>query len=713
MTQTDSLDLLFRPRSVAVVGASPVRDNPRNMLLRVLLKHGYDGRVYPVSPTHPQIEGLKAYKSVSELPEAPDIALIITPAKTVPALIDECGAKGTRNAIVFSAGFEESAAGKALAVELAGAARKHGITVIGPNCQGIWSVRNKTMLTYSPAAMNLEHAQYAPIAIISQSGAIAGALASALHRNGLGCAYLVSVGNETVFDALDALSWVVEQDDVRVAALYIEGLEHAERILEIAQRARSRGVRIVVLKAGKSEVGQETTASHTGKIASSHAVYADVLRQAGILLLHSLRELLAAVDVLSFMRFPRDSGDPEGGVSMLSSSGGAAALLADHSSESDIPLARLGAETAARLQALLPDFARKENPIDLTGQINAVPTLFRDTCRLVADDPRTEAVVLQHASSGRQWLTKDGEFYKEIARDVPLIVSFIGDVLPVEIRKEYRDAGVLLSPEPSETMHALALLYQLRRYQSLPASPARKPLASRAAPRDWAQIMAYCSDAGATPAKWVILSSADRAAIMCSDLRYPVAVKVLPADAEHKTELGLVRLRVHSAAEVDGIAADFRVRLGKPDAGILVQEMADDGGIEVVVSFLRKTDFGPVMSIGSGGVAIELYRDITHLALPVAAGEVREALAGLKLWTLLQGFRGKPAADVDALIEAAVRLGDLFVSSPDIQELELNPVIVGPRGRGLRVVDALVVAPSPHQGIQQGARVRPSEREAS
>jgi acyl-CoA synthetase (NDP forming) len=512
---------------------------------------------------------------------------------------------------------------------------------------------------------------------------------------------MVSVGNETVFDALDALSRVVEQDDVRVAALYIEGLEHAERILQIAQRARARGVRIVVLKAGKSQVGQQTTASHTGKIASSHAIYADVLRQAGVVLLNSLREFLAAVEVLSSMAFPRESGDPEGGVSMLSSSGGAAALLADHSSESGIPLARFSAATAARLQELLPDFARKENPIDLTGQINSVTNLFRDTCRTVADDPRTEAIVIQHASSGRRWLHEDGEFYKEIARDLPVIVSFVGDVLPAETRKEFRDAGVLLSPEPAETINALALLYKLRQYHSLPALREHTPLPPRAAPQGWAETMAWCSDAGATPAKWTILRPSDCAAIACSDLTYPVVVKVLPSDADHKTELGLVKLRVCSPADVDSVAADFRQRLGNPDAGILVQEMVDEGGVEVVVSFLRKTDFGPVMSIGTGGVAIELYRDVTHVALPATADQVRAALGRLKLWTLLQGFRGKPAADVDALVDAAVRLGDLFLACPEIQEFELNPVIVNRRGRGLRVVDALVVGPSRQQKTSQ------------
>jgi hypothetical protein len=216
-------------------------------------------------------------------------------------------------------------------------------------------------------------------------------------------------------------------------------------------------------------------------------------------------------------------------------------------------------------------------------------------------------------------------------------------------------------------------------------------LPCRAAPQGWGETMALCDAAGATPAKWVVLAADDLAASACAALHYPLVVKVLPADAEHKSELGLVKLRVGDAAQVDAIAADFRARLGKPAAGILVQEMAGEG-VEVVLSFLRQTDFGPILSIGSGGVAIELYRDITHLALPVTADQVRAALRKLKLWTLLQGFRGKPAADVDALVDAAVRLGDVLLACPEITEFELNPVIVGARGAGLRVVDALVVA---------------------
>jgi acyl-CoA synthetase (NDP forming) len=690
MTHTDNLDRLFRPRSVAIIGASPVRGNARNSLVRAVLKHGFPGKVYPVSPTHAEIEGMTAYKSVGELPEAPDVALIITPAKTVPGLIEECGAKGTRNAIVFSAGFEETEDGKEIAAQLAAAARKHNVTIIGPNCQGIWSVRAKALLTYSPAALSLSEAKHSPIAIVSQSGAIAGALAGSLHRNGLGCSYLVSVGNETVFDALDALAWLVEQDDVRVVALYIEGLDHAERILSISKRAHSLGKRIVLLKAGRSEIGQSTTASHTGKMASSYAVYSDVLEQAGIVALSNLRELLVAVEVLAFMRNPRNSDHPDAGVSMLSSSGGAAALLADHSSEGGVPLAKFEAQTQKRLHEILPDFARKENPIDLTGQINSDVNLFRNTLRAVAQDSRTEAIIVQHANSGRRWLKDDGEIYKEVAKDLPVIVSFVGDVQPEAIRKEYREAGVLLSPEPSDSMDAVALLYKIGKYKPDTSPPRALPL-KRSAPQSWGETMAFCSDAGASSVNWLVLKPTDQADVACANLKYPLVVKVLPSDAEHKSELGLVKLRVGTPADVDRIALEFRKKMDKPQTGILIQEMADDG-VEVVLSCLRKTDFGPVISIGSGGVAVELYRDITHLALPVSPEQVRHALKKLKLWTLLKGFRGKPAADVDALVNAAVRLGDLFLATPDVQEFELNPVIVGREGAGLRVVDALVVS---------------------
>ena len=695
MTSTIDFNKFLRPRSVAIVGASPQRGNPRNTLVRNLLKHGFEGSIYPVSQSHAEIEGLRAYKSVADLPEAADIALVITPANTVPGVIAECGARGIRNAIVFSSGFEEVEGGKEIARQLAESARANDVAVLGPNCQGVWSVRQKAMLTFSPAALNTDKMLHAPIAIVSQSGALAGAIGNALLRNGIGCSYVYSVGNETCLDALDALGSVIEQDDVKVAALYIEGLDDASRFLPIAQRARERGVQIVVLKAGRSKVGQQATASHTGKIASSHTVYADVLEQAGAISVDSLQDVISAVEILAFLRNPRVSGDAKGGISVMSASGGAGALLADYSSEFGLPMAEFSPQTELRLKEVLPEFARRANPIDLTGQVNTDRELFKNACEAVTADPRTEAVVVQFSSSGRRYMQENGEVFKAMGRqEVPVVISFIGETMESEVRKEYREAGVLLSPDPVATMRALSLIYRRQRARSLPKLAQRPPLPTRAAPQEWGEMMRFLEDSRVTPAKWVVLAPQDKAEKACASFAYPLVVKVLPTESEHKTELGLVRLRVQTPEAVDAIAQEFRQRLGKPAAGILVQEMVGDG-VEVVLSCMRQTDFGPILSIGTGGVAIELYRDIVNMALPVTQEQVVGALKKLKLYTLLQGFRGKPAADLEALAEAAVRFGDMFLACPTALEFEINPVIVRPQGQGLNSVDALVtVAPA-------------------
>ena len=689
MSEPSVFHKFLNPRSVAVVGASPQAGSPRNALVKNLLKHGFEGEVYPVTPTHAEIEGLKAYKTLGELPEVPDVALVITPAQTVAGVIAECGKKGIRNAVVFSAGFEEVEGGEANARDLAAAARAHGVTVVGPNCNGFWSVKQKAIMSFSGAALGIEHIQHAPIAVLSQSGALAGAIGTSLNSAGMGLSYIVSVGNETCTDVLDAASAVIEQDDVRVVVLYLEGLADASRILGIAERARVRGVQLVALKTGRSAVGQDATASHTGKIASSHAVYAAVFAQAGIIEVDSIAGLLAAVEALTFLRDPRDSGDAQGGASVLSASGGAGALLADHSHELGITMAEFQPATVDKLNTVLASYARKTNPIDLTGQINTVPTMLQEACETVVADPRSEAVIVQFASTVRRHMVANKEVFKTLAREVPVLLSIMGEPVDPALRSELRDAGVLIVGDPLAAMQALSFLYRRRDALRLPAVPRPEPLPARAAPVAWADMMQFCVDAGVTPAPWVVLGPQQRATEACAHLSYPLVVKALPSEAEHKTEMGLVKLRVQSPTDVDALAAQFRERMDKPQAGILVQEMVGDG-VEVVLACLRNADFGPVISIGMGGVAIELFRDVTYLALPVSEQQVLTALRQLKLWTLLQGFRGKPAADVQALVQAAVRFGNLFLATPDAHEFEINPVIVRKQGDGLAAVDVLV-----------------------
>jgi acetate---CoA ligase (ADP-forming) len=686
------LDAMFRPKSVAIIGASPKEGSARNRIVKIVIKHGFEGLIYPVTPSNTEVEGLTAYKTVADLPEVPDVALIITPAATVPAIIEECGRKGIRNAMVFSAGFEEVDGGQLLADALAEAANRHGMAVLGANGQGAWSVAAKAMLTFGGGAYAVNTLQHSPIAIISQSGALAGAIGVYLQKNAIGCSYIISVGNETVMDALDALAWVIEQDDVHVVALYLEGLDDGHRLVTLAARARERGVQIVALKTGRSSFGQEATSSHTGKIASPYAIYREVLDQAGVLVVTSLGEALAAVEIFAMMPDPRDAGTSDSGVAILSSSGGAGALLADHGEEAELPMARFGDDTVAKLNAVLPEFARKQNPIDLTGQVRGNPNLFRDSLAIIAADPRTEAFVIQFSSSGMRDLTDNAEVFKQAARNtaLPMVITFAAEKLDVETRAEFRDAGILLSEDPADSMRALSWLYRRRAWRSLPAPCERGALTARPAPVDWAETMDFLVEAGVTPAPWVVLEAGQVAADACAELKFPLVVKALPSEAEHKTEMGLVRLRVTSAEQVDAIAGEFRKIVGKPDMGVLVQEMVGSS-VEVVLSCLRDTDFGPVLSIGSGGVAIELYRDVTFLALPTTPEQVKRALARLKLETLLKGFRGAAAADIDALAKAATQLGDLFLATPGLTEFEVNPVMVRPEAHGIAAVDCLVV----------------------
>jgi acyl-CoA synthetase (NDP forming) len=689
MSEHNNIASLLQPQSIAIVGASPKEGTPRHALVKNLLKHGYKGKVYPVSPSNPEIEGLKAYKTVADIPEVPDVALIITPAATVAGIIEECGQKGIYNAVVFSAGFEEVEGGDIHAKALAEAAAKYNVRVIGPNCNGLWSVKHKTIMSFSGAALRIEKINHSPIAVLSQSGALSGAISNALNNSGLGLSYIVSVGNETVTDVLDIADSIIEQDDVKVIALYLEGLEQANRIINIAHRARQRGIQIVALKTGRSAAGQDATASHTGKIASSHVVYADVFAQAGIIEVNSIAEMTTAVEVLAFLNNPRHAADAKGGISVLSVSGGAGALLADHSSEFDLNLAEFGAETMTVLNGILPDFARKSNPIDLTGQVNSVPTLLADSCKAVAADPRSEAIVVQFASTVKRHVDANEAVFKELAKNMPVILSIIGESISQEQRKSFLEAGVLVCPDPHATISALSLLYRRRANEHMAAPAQKDSQTERDFPVSWDETMQFCADSGISPAPYVVMYANDNAANACSKLNFPLVVKVLPSESEHKTELGLVKLRVQSFEEVDTLASQFRAILNKDNAGILVQEMVS-GGVEVVMSCLRNTDFGPVISIGSGGVAIELYRDVTHLALPVTEAQVLDAIKSLKLWTLLDGFRGAPKADIDALVSAAVQFGNNFLATPSVSEFEMNPIMVRAAGEGIFTVDALV-----------------------
>ena len=684
------LDRIFRARSVCVVGASAEAGTPGGLVLSVLRQTGFEGAIYPVNPKYKEIDGLPCYPAIDKLPAPAEVAVIVIKAELVPGVIQAGARVGTRAAVVLTMGFEEVEGGRPLAEKLATIARENDVVMVGPNCQGIWSVRSKTMLTFGGTAQRYKQLRHAPVAVVSQSGAFAGAIGGYLQESGIGCSYVISAGNETVTGIADYLEWLNEQDDVRVVLMHLEGLRDGERLLPIAEQSRARGIHLVALKTGNSAVGQKAAASHTGKIASPHDIYRDVLDQAGIIQVHTLTELYETAEVLMMMKSPRRAGSL-GGVSVASNSGGGCSLIADILDEYDIPLATLQPQTLAALTTTLPSWAHVDNPVDLTTDI---PAPYRESLRLIAGDPNTEALVIQLSSGGQRIANKNGGIMKDVVKEFPMptILSFSGDVLSAELRQDFMAANIMLARDPGEAARLLNWLYRSREIASRPA-PVPPPAVAGTAevPADWPAMAKFLAGCSIQVPGWRIVEAGQDAASITTGLRFPVVVKALPEDSDHKTELGLVLLGISAPAACAEAATLIRQRLNKPRASVLVQEIVQ-GGVEIVLSVIRTPEFGPILAIGSGGTAVELYKDVGYLALPADREQVLRVLRRLKLWTLLQGFRGRPAADIDALVDAAVQLSARVASSARIGEIEINPLFVLPKSQGVVAVDALVKA---------------------
>lgn len=686
------LDRLFHARSIALVGVS---GDPRKITrapLEILRQSGFPGQVFPVNPRYRELAGLVCYPDIAALPETPDVALIMLSARQVPDAIQACADKGIGAAVVLSSGFEESEDGRRFAEELARVAQVTGVQVVGPNCEGVWSVRERVLLTFGSAARR-SVLHYAPIAVLSQSGAMAGAVGRYLQESGVGCAYIVSVGNETVLTVADYLEWMIEQDDLRVVLLFIEGLRDGARLLRLIDRARVRGLRIVALKTGNSAAGQKAAASHTGKIASQYAVYRDLLDEAGAVQVHSLTELMEAADVLGAAPWPARRGE-HGGVSVFSIPGGTRAMTADLLELHDVPLATFARETTQALAAALPEFGGTDNPTDLTGQVLSHSGLFEECLRVIAKDPHTEALIVQVANRGPRDVIERIELLAAVAQTtgLPMVVSFLGDTLPPQERMRLRDAGIVCARDPAEAARYLGWLYRSRDIAARPVFAPTILGGPVQPPATWRNTVDYLYECGIAVPSGRIVAAGDDGRDACVGLHFPLVVKALPEDCDHKTEVGAVVLNLSTSHAVMAAVAEVRVKLERPRADILVQEMIA-GGTEVLMSALNNPDFGPVLAIGMGGVAVELYRDVAYLTLPTDAQRVRRALARLRLWTLLNGFRGRPPANVDALVEAAVLFGARFLrAEPAMAEMEINPMFVGHGKDPVVAVDALAKA---------------------
>lgn len=679
-----NLDALFAPESVAVFGASLRPASVGGTVWRNL-SADFKGRLYAVNPKHAELGGVKTFADVAALPEAPDLAVICTPAATVAPLITALGARGTRAAIVISAG--QTAAQKQAMLD---AARVHTLRILGPNCIGMLAPHAGLNASFSHIG-----AQPGGLAFVSQSGALVTAMLDWAGSRGIGFSHFVSLGEHADIDFGDLLDFLGSDPKTRAILLYIESVEESPKFMSAA-RSAARNKPVLVVKAGRSAAGQAAAASHTGALAGSDAVFDAAIARAGMLRVNSLQDLFLAAETLA--RF-RDG--PSGELIVLTNGGGAGVMAADAAAAEDVPLAVLDAATLARLNAVLPANWSHANPVDIIG--DAPGQRYVDALQALNGDNDQRAVLFIQAPTA---IVPSSEIARALLPAVTaaprrVLGCWLGDGAVKEARQIFRDAGVPDFDTPEEAVRAFSFLrtYRLNQEALLQTPPAH----SAAQPVDLPRIRAIVSEvlasgrelltepeakdllqAAGLPvvATRVVGPDAAQAQAAAAEIGFPVALKILSHTISHKSDVGGVRLNIGSAAELGEACASMlaRVRELRPDAdvqGFTVQRMVRlKHAHELIVGASVDPVFGPVILFGQGGTAVEVLADralsLPPLNMPLALAQI----ARTRVAKLLRGYRDEPAADVQSVAQVLVAVSQLLADLPELAELDINPLLV-------------------------------------
>ena len=682
------LDTLFSPASVAVFGASLRPASVGGTVWRNLRSSGYDGRLYPVNPKHRELDGVPAFAGVDDLPEAPDLAVLCTPADSIVPLISALGARGTRAAIVVTAGLD-----KAQKQAMLDAARVHTLRILGPNCIGM-------LVPHIGLNASFAHIGARPgeLAFVSQSGALVTAMLDWADARGIGFSHFVSLGERADVDFGDMLDFLGSDARTRAILLYIESIEEPRKFMSAA-RAAARNKPVIVVKAGRSTAGQQAAASHTGALAGSDAVFDAAIARAGMLRVGTLQDLFLAAETLA--RF-RDG--PSGQLVVLTNGGGAGVMAADAAAAEAVPLATLDAATLERLNAVLPGNWSHANPVDIIG--DAPAPRYVDAIEALSQD-RESAILFIHAPTA---IVPSAEIAKALLPRVTqaprrVLGCWLGDTAVAEARRQFRDAGVPDFDTPEQAVRAFGFLrtYRLHQEELLQTPPAHGGAAEADLPRI-RRIVDHALSQGrellTEPEAKDLLGAAGlpvvptltvgrdvaEAEAAADSLGYPVVVKILSEDISHKSDVGGVRLNIGSRAELQQTCLGMleRVRELRPDAqvqGFTVQPMVrKKHAHELIVGASVDPVFGPVILFGAGGTAVEVLADralsLPPLNRPLALAQMERT----RIARLLRGYRDEPAADINGVADTLVAISRLLAQVPEIAELDINPLLTNHEG---------------------------------
>jgi acetyltransferase len=694
-----SLEPVFKPESVALVGASRRPNSIGAVLARNLLDGGFPGAILPVNLHAESVAGVLAYPDVASLPLTPDLAIIATPPETVPGLVDELGRRGTRAVVIITAGFGEGGRthGKALADELRAAARTHALAIVGPNTVGVLAPNH---------GLNASFAHLAPppgkLAFVTQSGAIVTSVIDWAMPRRIGFSHLVSLGGMLDVDFGDMLDYLANDPQTEAILLHIEGVRHARKFLRAARSAVTRKP-VLVVKSGRHPASAQAAASHTGALAGSDAVYEAALRRAGLLRVDSLEELFAAVETLSDVPPPRGRR-----LGILSNGGGIGVIAADELLRRGGTLPDLSPETIASLDEVLPPTWSRRNPIDIIG--DAPPERTRDAVRaLLADTSEFDALLVLNCPTAvatpEDCARALVEGVRESGAKLPLLTSWVGEATAGQGRKVLNDAGIATYDTPGQAVDAFMQLVEHRERRALmietpmPASDRRAPdpeaarrlVEERLATEEQAwlsepEAKSVLAAYGIPVVPTHIALTPEEAGRLAAELDAPLVVKIVSPDILHKSDVSGVALNLESPEAVVTSAQRMEQELGRkaPDArltGFSVQPMMRrPAAYELIVGAHTDDPFGPVLLFGQGGTAVELIDD-TSLELPPLNDHLaHELMARTRIHRLLLGYRNRRPVDLDAIADALVRVSELVLDLPEVTSLDINPLLANHEG---------------------------------
>ena len=689
---TLNLDKIFKPRVVAIIGATDTEGSVGNAVATNFARGVFEGKYYFVNNHKTELFGSKAYPTIGAVPETVDLAIIATPAKTVPGVVEECGKAGVKGIVILSAGFKETGpAGKALEDEVLRIAAPYGIRIVGPNCLGVMRPAtrlNGTFLSKVPKP--------GTVAFLSQSGALGSAiLDTAIHEN-VGFSTFVSVGSMIDVDFGDLIDYFGSDPHTRSILMYIEGVTNARRFMSAA-RHFARTKPIVVVKAGRFRESAKAVASHTGSLSGEDAIYDAAFKRAGIVRVDEIADLFNAAEVLSTQPLP-----PGPRLAIITNAGGPGIMTTDALLARGGKLAELSPKTMERLNAALPPFWSHGNPIDLIG--DAGPDRYRAALEACLDDDNVDGILLLLTVQAMINPLSVAEAVVDVLQaktyqTKTILASFMGRSRVTDANAFFASHNIPTYSSPEEAVKTYLTMYQYRRNIALlyetpeevpvDSAPPRRPISvilQKAAKEDREvlteeeakRLLKYY---GFPVVATETAATADEAAAKARHFGFPVVLKILSPDIVHKSEAGGVVLDIGSEEEVrrqfDVLVA--RAKAYNPNAqvlGVTVQPMIPKGGHELIVGGKADPLFGPTVLIGMGGVGVELYRDSAVGIPPLNTTLIRRMLEETKVYQLLKGYRNQPAANLELLEKTLLLFSQLLVDFPQIKEIDINPLLV-------------------------------------